>query len=119
MSNAPLTIEKVNKYGAGWHAESLYTGFRIRAILKDHADAITALQQTHLMRRKLKKEFGVEGEDWMIQENRGQGTTDLYLPNSGKLLLWKLQDSEAFSKLFDQVEQHVDDLNEIRERQAE
>jgi hypothetical protein len=119
LANERLEIEKVNKYGAGWCPEALYTGFRIRAVLKDCADSIEQIQNTHLMRRKLRKEFGVEGEDWIIADNRAHGTVDLYLPNSGKLLLWKLQDAEAFSKLFDAVEQHVDDLNEIRERQSD
>lgn len=117
--NEKLVIEKVDKYEAKWVPSVIFKGFRIRAVLTEHRDAVTEIQQRHLLTRKLRREFGVEGEDWIIEDNFDDDSTDLYLHNTGKLLMWKLQDQEAFSKLFGKVEQHVDNIDEIREQQEE
>lgn len=117
--NTRLVIEKVDKYEAEWVPSVIFKGFRIRAVLTEHKDAVTAIQERHLLTRRLRREFGTEGEDWIIEDNLETNTVDLYLHNTGKLLMWKLQDQDSFSKLFGLVEQHVDNINEIREQQEE
>lgn len=111
--NIRLVIAKVNKYEAKWDPAVLFRGFRIRAVLATHQDAVSSMQHRHLLHRKMTREFGVEGDDWHLDDNPITHTIDLYLKNSGQLVMWKLQDMEAFSKLFDFVEQHVETVDEI------
>lgn len=110
-----LEIIKVNKHEAGWDASVLYTGFQVRAILKEHTDAITKVNARYQLTRRLRREMGEEGEGWVIMANSRTGEDELYLQNSGKLIMWKLQNTEKFNELFGRVEQHKDNLDEIRE----
>lgn len=108
--NTKLEITKVNRFNAGWAAETLFSGFRVRAILKASTDTITNIQNKAALDKKLRREVGTEGEDWLLVTNPQTNIGELYLINSGKLVMWKLQDHEKFSELFDRVEQHKDDI---------
>ena len=110
-----LEIVKVNRYEAQWDSRTLFTGFTIRAVLKEQSDIISRINATSQLRKRLRRELGEEGTDWLLQTNDITGEEELYLPNSGKLVMWKLQDHEKFNSLFDRVEQHKDDLNELSE----
>lgn len=113
MSNR-LEIKKVNRYEADWDPSTIFTGFKIRAVLAGTNDVITAIQQRSRLQKRLKREVGEEGVDWKLQNHPNSNEVELYLQNSGTLLMWKLQDHEEFNKLFDRVEQHTDDPDEIR-----
>lgn len=110
-----LEIVKVNRFDAGWNPATLFTGFRVRAILKASGDAVTNINNRVALDKKLRRDIGTEGEDWLLETNPSTGLDELYLQNSGKLIMWKLQDNEKFSTLFDRVEQHKDNLDEVRE----
>jgi hypothetical protein len=110
-----LEINKVNRFDAGWDPATLFTGFRVRATLKASTDTITNINNVSALQKKLRREVGEEGTDWLLQTNPLTNIGELYLVNSGKLVMWKLQDHEKFSTLFDKVEQHKDNLDEVRE----
>lgn len=110
-----LEIIKVDRFNAGWAAETLFTGFRVRAILKASTDTITNISNKAALDKKLRREVGEEDVDWKIITNPLTNIGELYLVNSGKLVMWKLQDHEKFNTLFDKVEQHKDNLDEVRE----
>lgn len=108
MSNK-LEIKKVNRYDADWDASTIFTGFKIRAVLAGTNDVITAISAKARLQKRLRREVGEEGVDWMLQNHPTNNEVELYLQNSGTLLMWKLQDHEAFNQLFDRVEQHTDE----------
>lgn len=115
MSNQ-LDIQKVNRYDADWDPKTIFTGFGIRAVLANTNDMVTRITNTSRLRKRLSREVGVENEDWILQDHPTNEDVELYLKSSGTLLMWKLQDHQAFSELFDRVEQHVENINEIREK---
>jgi hypothetical protein len=94
----------------------LFSGFKIRALLILSPDVITNITTTSQLRKRLTREVGAEGSDWLIEENPITGRTELYLMNSGKLLMWKLQDNENFDTLFEFVEQHTEDEDRLAEQ---
>jgi hypothetical protein len=104
-----LEILKVNRFEAGWSPETLFAGFTIRAILKEQNDIISKLDAVSRLKKRLKRELGEEGKDWIVIQNDITDEDELYLPNSGKLVLWKLQDHIKFNELFSRVETHKDD----------
>ena len=108
-----LEIQKVSRYDAGWDETTIFSGFTHRAILAGTNDVITAMSQRSRMAKRLTREVGEEEVDWKIRMHPKTGEVEVYLKNSGTLLMWKLQDHEEFNKLFSRVEQHVDDVNEI------
>lgn len=111
-----LEIKKVSRYDAGWDPTTIFTGFTIRAVLAQTNDVITKIQERTRLYKRLKREAGEEGVDWILQDSPTSNEVELYLKSSAKLVMWKLQDHESFNKLFDRVEQHVDDLpDEVRE----
>lgn len=112
-----LVILKVNRNEANWDAKTLFTGFNTRAILTSHEDLITKINAIHQLKRRLKREMGEEGEEWILQTNDRTGEDELYLKSSGKLVMWKLQDVTKFNGLFERVEQHKDNPNEVRENE--
>jgi hypothetical protein len=112
-----LDIKKVNRYDTDWDASTIFSGYSIRAILAGTTDLVTRITERSRLAKRLRREIGDEDVDWMIQEHPRTGEVELYLKNSGPLIMWKLQDHESFSKLFDRVEQHTDDPNEISEDQ--
>jgi len=111
--SSKLEIQKVNRYQADWDATTIFSGFTHRAVLAGTNDVITAMTARSRMAKRLGREVGTEGEDWKIQTHPRSGEVEVYLKSSGILLMWKLQDHEEFNKLFDRVEQHVDDPNEV------
>jgi hypothetical protein len=110
-----LEIKAVDRHQANWDAKTLFTGFKIRAILRHTEDAISNINNLYALRKRLAREVGTEGEDWILQSNGVTNEGELYLQNSGKLVMWKLQDHDKFMKLFDRIEQHKDNLDEVRE----
>jgi hypothetical protein len=112
-----LEIQKVNRYEADWDPSTIFTGFTIRAVLTSTEDMVTRIMDTARLQKRLGREVGEQGVDWKIRDNPTTDETELYLQNSGKLIMWKLQDHEGFSKLFDRVEQHVDNIDEIRDNE--
>jgi len=108
-----LEIRPVNKYATRWNPDTIFTGFKVRAVLIKSNDLITNIQEMHQLRRRLKREMGVEGEDWVLEENPHTEENELYLQNTGKLVMWKLQDNAKFVELFAFVEQHTDDQSVI------
>ena len=113
MSNEQrLEIISVNKFDANWATETLFSSFMVRAILKQHEDIITKIDAVSKLKRRLKREMGEEGTDWLIVQNDHTDEDELYLLNSGKLVLWKLQDHVKFNEMFSRVENHKD-INEI------
>jgi hypothetical protein len=113
MSNEQrLEIISVDKFNANWASETLFSGFMIRAILKEQEDIITKLEAVSRLKKRLKREMGEEGTDWILIQNDKTDEDELYLLNSGKLVLWKLQDHVKFNELFQRVESHRD-MNEI------
>jgi hypothetical protein len=113
MSSNKLEIRKVNRYDADWDPSTIFTGFKIRAVLAKTNDVITAISQKSRLEKRLRREVGEEDVDWKLQNHPATNEVELYLQNSGTLLMWKLQDHEAFKTLFDRVEQHTDDPDEI------
>lgn len=113
--SSKLEIKKVNRYDADWDPSTIFTGFKIRAVLAGTNDVITAITQKSRLEKRLRREVGEEGVDWKLQSHPTSNEVELYLQNSGTLLMWKLQDHEAFNKLFDRVEQHTDNPDEISE----
>lgn len=107
MSNK-LEIKKVSRYEAGWDPTTIFTGFTIRAVLAGTKDPITRISEKARLGKRLKREVGEEGEEWILLDDPRTGEAEVYLKSSGPLIMWKLQDHEAFSKLFDRVEQHTD-----------
>jgi hypothetical protein len=108
-----LEITKVNRFDSKWDAKTMFTGFKIRAVLKKSSDTITNINHMAQLRRRLQREVGVEGEEWLLQANAHTYDDELYLKNAGKLIMWKLQDHEKFNLLFERIEQHKDD-DELR-----
>lgn len=114
--SAKLEILKVNRFVANWDPKTLFSGFTIRAVLKHTDDMITRIQNTASLKKRLTREMGEEGEDWLMQDNPITGEVELYLQTAGKLIMWKLQDAQKFNGLFDRVEQHKDNLDdEVRD----
>lgn len=111
--SSKLEIKKVNRYEADWDAKTIFTGFNIRAVLAGTNDMVTRITERSRLAKRLKREIGDEDEEWILQEHPRNGEVELYLKSSGPLMMWKLQDHEAFNKLFDRVEQHVDNLDEV------
>jgi hypothetical protein len=111
-----LEILKVDKFEADWSPEVLFQGYTIRAVLTKTNDLITRTTERSRLAKRLNREEGIEGEDWILANHPHNGEVELYLRGSGRLIMWKLQDHESFSNLFDRVEQHVDNINEIREQ---
>lgn len=110
-----LVIVKVNRHDSQWDPKTMFTGFMVRAVLKEHNDMITKINAKSKLHRRLKREVGEEGTDWILQTNDRTGEDELYLKSSGKLIMWKLQNVENFNGLFERVEQHRDNLDEVRE----
>lgn len=110
FNKSSLEIEKVNKFESDWDSSTLFSGFNVRAILKTQEDVISQVSKRHQLTRRLRREIGEEGTDWKILNNSITGEDELYLPNSGKLLMWKLQDVDGFLELFERVEQHSQDV---------
>ena len=108
-----LDISKVNRYEADWDPKTIFSGFSIRAVLAGTTDVIFAIDQRSRISKRLRREIGDEGEDWMVQTHPRTNEVEVYLKSSGTLLMLKLQDHEEFSKLFDRVEQHTDNPDEI------
>lgn len=108
-----LDIKKVNRYDADWDAKTIFAGYNIRAVLSGTTDMVTRITERSRLAKRLKREIGEEDVDWMIQEHPHSGEVELYLKNSGPLIMWKLQDHEAFNTLFDRVEQHVDNPDAV------
>lgn len=111
-----LEIRVANRYDSDWNPNLLFSGFKIRALLILSSDVITNITTTSQLRKRLTREVGKEGNDWLIEENPITGRTELYLMNSGKLLMWKLQDNENFDTLFEFVEQHTEDEDRLAEQ---
>lgn len=109
-----VEFEDVNKFRENWTPESLFSEYNVRAILADSGDIITQMSNTARMRRKLTKRMGEEGEDWFIVENPLTGGDELYLKDSGILLMWKLNDHLGFVELFDRIEQHQEEIDGIQ-----
>ena len=109
-----LEIIKVNRYEKDWDASTIFSGFTHRAILAGtNGDVITSIMMKSRITKRLRREIGEEGLDWKVCDHPKTGEVEIYLKSSGILLMWKLQDHEEFNKLFDRVEQHVDNLNEV------
>jgi hypothetical protein len=111
--SSKLEIIKVNRYDADWDAETMFSGFTHRAVLAGTTDVITAIDQRSRITKRLRREVGEENVDWMVQTHPRTGEVEVYLKSSGILLMWKLQNHEEFATLFDRVEQHTDNLDEV------
>lgn len=111
-----LEIKFVNKYDSVWNPKTMFSGFKVRAVLVKSNDVITNLMEMSQLRKRLVRELGKEDEDWILEENPRTLENELYLPNSGKLIMWKLQDNEKFMSLFAFVEQHTDDDEKLSEQ---
>ncbi len=112
-----LEIRFVSKYDSVWHPETIFSGFKVRAVLVKSKDEITNVMEMAQLRKRLRRELGTEDVDWFLQENPHTLENELYLPNSGKLVMWKLTDNESFIKLFAFVEQHTDDQAVLDEQE--
>ncbi|MNK44116.1 hypothetical protein D3C87_628380 [compost metagenome] len=108
-----LEIRFVNKYESVWNPKTMFSGFKVRAVLIKSNDVITNITEMHQLRRRLQRELGTEDEDWILEENPNTLENELYLQNSGKLVMWKLQDNDKFISLFAFVEQHTDDAEKL------
>lgn len=108
-----LEIRFVNKYESVWNPKTMFSGFKIRAVLVKSNDVITNINEMYQLRRRLQRELGTEDEDWILEENPNTLENELYLQNSGKLVMWKLQDNDKFISLFAFVEQHTDDAEKL------
>lgn len=109
-----VEFENVNKFKESWIPRSLFSDFNVRAILSEHNDVITKINATDRMRRKLTKRMGPEDEEWFIVENVITGNDELYLKDSGILVMWKLNDHLGFVELFDKVEQHQEEVDGLQ-----
>lgn len=116
-----LDIRLVNKYETSnnWIPETMFSGFKIRAVLHKQQDIISHASELYQLRKRLSRELGVEDVDWILGENPRTLVNELYLQNSGRLVMWKLQDNEKFTELFDFVEQHTDDQDKLDEQERE
>jgi hypothetical protein len=114
-----LEIRLVNKYDNSnhWVPETMFSGFKVRAVLKKSNDLITHAMELAQLRKRLTRELGVEDVDWILGENPYTLHNELYLQNSSKLIMWKLQDNDQFTGLFDHVEQHSDDPAKLAEQE--
>jgi hypothetical protein len=112
-----LEITKVDRHEADWDAKTIFTGFTIRAILAGTNDMITKISKRSRLQKRLRREIGEEDTDWILQDHPRTDEVELYLKSSGPLIMWKLQDHEAFNELFDRVEQHVDNIDEVRDQE--
>lgn len=110
-----VEFEDVNKFEHDWDPPSLFSNFNVRAILSKRDDIITQMTETSRMRKKLTRRIGNEGDDWYIVENVLTGSDELYLKDSGILVMWKLDDHNGFKELFDRIEQHQEELNGIQQ----
>lgn len=110
-----LDIQRVNRYEADWDPKTIFAGFNIRAVLANTNDLITRISEKSRLQKRLRREVGEEDVDWILQDHPRTSEVELYLKSSGTLIMWKLQDHESFNKLFDRVEQHTEDPDEIRD----
>ena len=108
-----VEFEDVNKWENNWNTRTLFSDFNVRAILTHHDDLISNIDAMGRMSRKMTRNVGPEDEDWFIVENDSTGKVELYLKDSGLLVMWKLNDHDDFVELFDRVEQHRDDADEF------
>lgn len=113
-----LEIRFVNKYESVWNPKTMFSGFKIRAVLVKSNDVITNINEMYQLRRRLQRELGTEDEDWILEENPNTLENELYLQNSGKLVMWKLQDNDKFISLFAFVEQHTDDAEKLEQQRV-
>lgn len=111
-----VEFEDVNKFVEGWYPSTLFSSFDIRVFPTFQNDIISRMEQISVIRRKLTKKLGEEDIDWFIVEDH-RGFVELYMKDSGVLILWKLNDHEEFTELFDRVEQHREEINEKRNRE--
>lgn len=108
-----LDIFRVNRFEADWDASTLFTGFTHRAILSHQNDLISDINTVNRVTKKMIREYGEDSDEWLLVRHEIDGYHELYLRNSGILIIWKMTDSEDFNKLFSRVEQHTDNPDEI------
>lgn len=101
---------EVNKFKEDWSANSLFSGFNVRAILTHQQDFVTKIVEADNMRRKLTKKIGPEGKHWFMEDDLVNNNVEVYLQDSGCLVMWKLNDNQKFNLLFDRIEQHIEDI---------
>jgi hypothetical protein len=103
-----LEIVRVNRYKCeDWYPKFLFGDFKVRVCLKQTNDLVTRHELKKQIKRRLTRELGNEGTEWNIV-SRISGD-DLYLKNTGRLMMWKLQNLERFEGLFESIEQHEEE----------
>jgi hypothetical protein len=108
-----LDVKFVSKYETNWNPHLVFKPYKVRAILKTHNDVITAISERYQLQRRLKRELGEEGDTWTLQENPLTRDEELYMMDTNKILMWKLQDAERFVAMFDRIEQHTDEPDKL------
>ena len=98
-------IKTVNKFESDWAAITLFSQqYKIRATILYDTNLLVKINKLVKLKISLGKDYGLEDDNWKIIE-RCPLATDLYMKDSGALVLWKLQDSDLLD-LFDRIEQH-------------
>lgn len=110
MLGQDIEYSKVNKFSSDWFEDVLFTSIKIRAILRPKDDVVTRINLASRLRKRLRREYGEEGENWFFYRNSKTKRDEVYLKNSSILMMWKLQDKEFFDSTFERVERHVDNI---------
>lgn len=106
MSNE---VTRINKFETNdWCSVYLFSDFQVRATLVGSTDVITKIEAKRQLKRRLLREVGAEGVEWHLITNKLNNKDELYLKNSTRLIMWKLQNLSRFEGIFEKIEQHED-----------
>lgn len=95
----------VDKYQENWHPETLFNGYSIRCIIKKDDDVIGRLENLQNVKRILRRDSAIEGEDFLILQDI-DGNGQCYFKDSTRLIMWKLRDNQSFNEIFSKIEIH-------------
>lgn len=102
-------FQKESKFASEWNPEHIYDGFNTRAIINDFGGCfITKIDAITRLKKRLTREIGEEGENWVIDINPITDSEELYLKDSSLILMWKIQNSDKVLALFSKVIAHED-----------
>lgn len=102
-----IDIINVNKYESGWNPDILFEGFNVRVLLKQRDEILMQIEEVGELQKKLKRNIGKEGKEWVILRSHLNRESELYLKDTSRLVMWKLKNQEEFFEFFDKVEEHA------------
>ena len=104
-------VISVSKYDDSWMPSCLFNGFNTKVILKDPESKCLIEKGDNIerLKKRLEKDVGEEGEDWIIDENPMTGEEELYLRDDSVITMWLIRAAEQVKTLIREVHNHQDE----------